>query len=65
MITVHNLGYPRIGRNREMKFAIEGYWKGRIDKEALLATARTVREDRWKTQAQAGVEYMPVGDSPE
>ncbi len=50
-----------------MKFAIEGYWKGRIDidKEALLATARTVREDRWKTQAQAGVEYMPVGDFPE
>ena len=64
MITVHNLGYPRIGRNREMKFAIEGYWKGHIEKETLLATARSVRKERWETQAEAGVEFIPVGDAP-
>ncbi len=63
-MTVHNLGYPRIGRKREMKFAIERYWKGAIDAETLRATARRVRNERWKTQAEAGIELIPVGDFP-
>jgi 5-methyltetrahydropteroyltriglutamate--homocysteine methyltransferase len=32
----HNLGYPRIGDNRELKKAVEGYWSGRIGYELLM-----------------------------
>ena len=64
MITLHNLGYPRIGRDREMKFATERYWKGRSDIDQLLSTAAEVRRERWRTQAEAGVTYLPIGDFP-
>ncbi|OBS10060.1 5-methyltetrahydropteroyltriglutamate--homocysteine S-methyltransferase [Acidihalobacter prosperus] len=62
MTTVHNLGYPRIGPRRELKRALEAYWAGRIDREALLAEARAVRDARWRDQADAGLDLIPVGD---
>jgi 5-methyltetrahydropteroyltriglutamate--homocysteine methyltransferase len=37
------LGYPRIGRHRELKRAVEAYWAGRIDAPALEAAASTSR----------------------
>ncbi|MDQ3524965.1 MAG: hypothetical protein M3451_07930, partial [Chloroflexota bacterium] len=40
-------GYPRIGKNRELKKALEGYWSGRIGADELLATAEDVRRDGW------------------
>ena len=36
MVTTHNLGFPRIGRKRELKFALETYWKKEISEQALL-----------------------------
>ncbi|MGZ5621302.1 MAG: hypothetical protein ACXWFG_10595, partial [Methylobacter sp.] len=39
MIKIHNLGFPRLGENRELKFALERYWHGEIDHAALQATA--------------------------
>ena len=63
-MTIHTLGYPRIGRNREMKFAVEKYWKGKINETALLETARTIRRQRWQTQAETGVTIVPVCDFP-
>ncbi len=36
-------GYPRQGQNRELKKAIEGYWKGLVTAEALRATATDLR----------------------
>ncbi|AOV18599.1 5-methyltetrahydropteroyltriglutamate--homocysteine S-methyltransferase [Acidihalobacter aeolianus] len=62
MTTTHNLGYPRIGPRRELKRALEAYWSGRIDREALLAEARAVRDARWRDQADAGIDLIPVGD---
>ena len=43
MIT-HNLGYPRIGNNRELKKAIEGYWSGRISYEQLMQIGSTIKQ---------------------
>ena len=57
-----NLGYPRIGADRELKHATEGYWSGEVDREGLLRTARRLRRGRWETQAAAGIEQIPSND---
>ena len=36
MTTVHNLGFPRIGAKRELKFALESYWKGESSRDELF-----------------------------
>ncbi|MEV7211697.1 5-methyltetrahydropteroyltriglutamate--homocysteine S-methyltransferase [Kitasatospora cineracea] len=58
--TVH--GYPRQGGNRKLKKAIEGYWKGTVTAQALLATAAELRRSNWKQLAEAGVQEVPTGD---
>ncbi|MGA5560698.1 5-methyltetrahydropteroyltriglutamate--homocysteine S-methyltransferase [Streptomyces platensis] len=58
--TVH--GYPRQGPNRELKKAIEGYWKGRVGADALRATAAGLRRANWQQLAGAGVHEVPTGD---
>jgi 5-methyltetrahydropteroyltriglutamate--homocysteine methyltransferase len=55
-------GYPRQGRNRELKKAIEGYWKGRVSADALRATAADLRRKNWQGLAGAGIEEVPTGD---
>jgi len=62
MTTIHTLGMPRMGGGRELKWALEGYWKGEQSAEALLATARELRARHWAMQAQAGCRYVTVGD---
>ncbi|MEU0126404.1 5-methyltetrahydropteroyltriglutamate--homocysteine S-methyltransferase [Streptomyces sp. NPDC006289] len=58
--TVH--GYPRQGRNRELKKAIEGYWKGDVTTDALRATAAELRRTNWQQLAEAGIDEVPTGD---
>ncbi|MFJ7203532.1 5-methyltetrahydropteroyltriglutamate--homocysteine S-methyltransferase [Streptomyces sp. NPDC098789] len=58
--TVH--GYPRQGQNRELKKAVEGYWKGRVEADALRATAATLRRTHWQQLAEAGIGEVPTGD---
>ncbi|MCX4904395.1 5-methyltetrahydropteroyltriglutamate--homocysteine S-methyltransferase [Streptomyces sp. NBC_00878] len=55
-------GYPRQGRGRELKKAIEGYWKGRVDADALRATAAELRRTNWRQLAEAGLHEVPTGD---
>ncbi|WP_431773665.1 5-methyltetrahydropteroyltriglutamate--homocysteine S-methyltransferase [Streptomyces cucumeris] len=55
-------GYPRQGRNRELKKAIEGYWKGRITADALRDTAAELRRTNWRQLTGAGVHEVPTGD---
>ncbi|MCC6675352.1 MAG: hypothetical protein IT339_09165, partial [Thermomicrobiales bacterium] len=47
-------GYPRIGRDRELKWATERYWAGKTDVDALLTVARELRAAHWQTQHEAG-----------
>lgn len=56
------LGFPRIGPNRELKRALEGYWAGRSTADQLQATARTVRAANLQTAARVGIDVLPVGD---
>ncbi|WP_371628390.1 5-methyltetrahydropteroyltriglutamate--homocysteine S-methyltransferase [Streptomyces sp. NBC_00341] len=55
-------GYPRQGPNRELKKAVEGYWKGRVTAGALRETAAELRRSSWKQLADAGVHEVPTGD---
>jgi 5-methyltetrahydropteroyltriglutamate--homocysteine methyltransferase len=43
MTTIHNLGFPRIGAKRELKFALESYWKGESSRDALKALGAELR----------------------
>lgn len=55
-------GYPRQGHHRELKKAIEGYWKGRVTAAELRATAAGLRRANWRELAGAGVHEVPTGD---
>ncbi len=58
----HSLGFPRMGRNRELKTALEAHWAGRLDTEGLLAVAADLRLRHWALQRDAGIDLVPVGD---
>lgn len=62
MIKTHTLGFPRIGENRELKFALEDYWRGEASEESLQATASTLRLKHWKAQIDSGLDFITVGD---
>ncbi len=62
MALAHNLGFPRIGADRELKKAQEAYWKGDIDQVGLQAVGRELRARHWQLQKDAGIELLPVGD---
>ncbi|MYS24092.1 5-methyltetrahydropteroyltriglutamate--homocysteine S-methyltransferase [Streptomyces sp. SID4948] len=55
-------GYPRQGADRELKKAIEGYWKGRVTADALRETAAGLRRANWRQLAEAGLGELPTGD---
>lgn len=61
-ILIHNLGYPRIGENRELKKATEAYWKGELSLEALEQTGANLRQVNWQKQRLAGLDFIPCGD---
>ena len=62
MVESANLGYPRIGAKRELKKALEAYWKGEIDIEALEAAGSDLRARNWAAQAESGVSRIPSND---
>ncbi|WP_455911454.1 5-methyltetrahydropteroyltriglutamate--homocysteine S-methyltransferase [Pseudomonas putida] len=62
MAVAHSLGFPRIGRDRELKKAQEAFWKGELDEAGLRAVGRDLRNTHWALQKQAGIELLPVGD---
>ncbi|MGB5146763.1 MAG: 5-methyltetrahydropteroyltriglutamate--homocysteine S-methyltransferase [Porticoccaceae bacterium] len=61
-ICAHNLGFPRIGRSRELKWALEAYWRGEIDRDELERHGRELRRRHWELQRAAGLDLVPVGD---
>lgn len=61
MIT-HNLGYPRIGSNRELKKSCELLWSGKETKKGLLQIGKNIRKENWLLQQRAGVDLIPSND---
>jgi len=62
MVIAANLGYPRIGPQRELKKALESFWKGETTREALEAQAKAIRMDNWTQQKKAGIQHIPSND---
>jgi len=58
----HVLGFPRIGADRELKKALEVYWAGKTDLATLEQAGRSLRARHWAQQAEAGLDFVTVGD---
>ena len=56
------IGFPRIGKNRELKFASEKFFKGEISEEELKKTAAALRLYGWEKQKKAGISFIPSND---
>jgi 5-methyltetrahydropteroyltriglutamate--homocysteine methyltransferase len=62
MIFSTNLGFPRIGAHRELKKALENYWRGVSSAAELAAIASTLRTRHWIAQQKAGLTHIPSND---
>lgn len=62
MVYATNLGYPRIGRKRELKKSLEQYWAGELSEAALLEQATALRKQTWELQQQLGLQHIPSND---
>ncbi|QJD60685.1 5-methyltetrahydropteroyltriglutamate--homocysteine S-methyltransferase [Pseudomonas sp. gcc21] len=60
MAKAHNLGFPRLGTRRELKFALEDYWRQNTTADDLLTSAAALRAQNWEIQAD--LDLVPVGD---
>jgi 5-methyltetrahydropteroyltriglutamate--homocysteine methyltransferase len=62
MLKTANLGFPRIGANRELKKAVESYWKKTSSLADLQKEAATIRAKNWQAQKAAGIAFIPSND---
>ena len=62
MTTAHILGFPRIGANRELKTALESFWRGALPEADLLRVGGDLRARNWRRQREAGMDFVTVGD---
>ncbi len=62
MTLIHTLGFPRMGAQRELKFALEKHWRGEIDRMALESVGADLRARHWQAQRDAGLDFVTVGD---
>ncbi|MBL7090649.1 5-methyltetrahydropteroyltriglutamate--homocysteine S-methyltransferase [Acidovorax sp.] len=61
-VLTHTLGFPRMGAQRALKFALESFWRGDSTEAELQATAAQLRQQHWQAQADAGLGFVTVGD---
>ena len=61
MIT-QNLGYPRIGNDRELKKAVESYWSGKTGRDQLMRTTSEIKRKNWLLQKDSGIDLIPSND---
>ncbi|MES2745430.1 MAG: 5-methyltetrahydropteroyltriglutamate--homocysteine S-methyltransferase [Bdellovibrionota bacterium] len=57
-----NLGFPRMGKHRELKKALESFWAGKTSEAELRATAKDLRSQAWTLQKEKGVDLIPSND---
>ena len=62
MTTAHILGYPRIGARRELKVALEAFWRGEADERHLGRVGAGLRARHWDKQSDAGLGFITAGD---
>ena len=57
-----NLGYPRIGSQRELKKTCENYWAGKTEHKNVLTAGKNIRHENWRIQKEAGIDLVPSND---
>ena len=57
-----NLGFPRVGPMRELKKAVEAFWKGEQDFDQLQSAAKQIRKENWQFQQENGIQHIPSND---
>jgi len=62
MALTHILGYPRVGEKRELKFALESFWRGESSIVDLQKTAKSLRAHHWQKQQVAGLDFIVTND---
>ena len=62
MAIASNLGFPRIGAQRELKKAVEAFWSGKLDEAGLIAAGKMLRQRHWQLQKQIGLQHIPSND---
>jgi 5-methyltetrahydropteroyltriglutamate--homocysteine methyltransferase len=62
MVTSHILGYPRIGERRELKFALEAFWRGEVDEAYVQEVGANLRAANWAGQSRARLGFLTAGD---
>ena len=62
MAVSHILGFPRIGAKRELKIALESFWRGDSEQHQLQTTGCQLRQRHWQQQIDAGLDFVTVGD---
>lgn len=62
MIKIASIGYPRIGPKRELKVALENFWKSDISEADLQTVAKDLRRKNWQTQKENGVDFISSND---
>ena len=58
MITTATIGYPRIGPKRELKKALESFWKGDVSEVELQKTAAELRKSVWQVQKDNRIDLI-------
>lgn len=62
-VTFSNIcGFPRIGPQRELKFALEKYWKGNLSRQQLEEVGAQLRQSNWRFMQQQGIGLIPSND---
>ncbi|KAM9989617.1 hypothetical protein ACTFIY_005647 [Dictyostelium cf. discoideum] len=62
MVSSSNLGFPRMGENRELKKLVENYWQGKVEETQFQKELKEIRINHWKLQKEAGIEIIPSND---
>jgi len=61
-LKTHTLGASRMGENRELKFALESYWQGKIQSAELIQISNKIKQNNWQQQIDANLDFITVGD---
>lgn len=56
------IGFPRVGKLRELKFVTEKFFRGEADVAELEKTGKEIRLEQWKWQKDSRIDFIPSGD---
>lgn len=58
----NNLGFSRMGKDRELKKSLESFWRGKTSVDDLLSIAHEIKRRNWTLQKESGIDFIPSND---